>query len=108
MDNVKLTTANFSHKFRKTLITENCLEIDAGLKISGYEPFDIGFESPNGRVERIVSYKKGNNILTFYIGTTDFISFKVFDLTKGLSKTTTQFPSVAIKDIAAIVKLIES
>ena len=107
MENIKLTSANFSHKTRKTLISENVLEVDAGLKIHGFEEFDLGFANDNPRVERIVSYKKDNNILTFYIGVEEFVSLKVLDVSKGF-KCTSMFPSISIRDIPAIIKLIGS
>jgi hypothetical protein len=93
-------------KTRATRIKNNLHEIDCGLKISGYENFDLNFVSDNPRHERIACYKKENNILVFYVGYEEVVSMKVFDITKGLTKTTTFFPQLGINDIPAIIKLI--
>tara|TARA_B100001059_G_scaffold36147_1_gene29259 strand:- start:3428 stop:3748 length:321 start_codon:yes stop_codon:yes gene_type:complete len=91
---------------RATRIKNNLHEIDCGLKINGYEDFDLNFVTDNPRHERISSYKKDNNILVFYVGCEDIVSMKVFDITKGLTKTTTFFPSIGISDIPSVIKLI--
>lgn len=82
------------------------MEIDAGLKIHGYEEFDIPFENENKRIERIVSYSNEKLVFVFYVGIEDVISMKVFDRTKGLTKTTTFFPSLSIGDLPSIIKLL--
>lgn len=93
-------------KTRATRIKNNLHEIDCGLKVSGYEDFELNFVSDNPRHERIACYKKENNILVFYVGYEQVVSMKVFDITKGLTKTTTFFPSLGISDIPSIIKLI--
>ena len=91
---------------RATRIKNNLHEIDCGLKINGYEDFNLNFVNDNPRHERISSYKKHNNILVFYVGCEDIVSMKVFDITKGLTETTTFFPSLGISDIPSVIKLI--
>ena len=93
-------------KTRATRISTNLHEIDCGLKISGYESFDLNFVSDNLRHERISCYKKDTSILVFYVGYEEVVSMKVFDITKGLTKHTTYFPQLGIRDIPAIIKLI--
>ena len=82
------------------------MEIDAGLKIHGYEEFDVPFENDNKRIERIISYSNEKLVLVFYVGIEEVVSMKVFDLTKGLAKTTTVFPSLSIGDLPSIIKLL--
>lgn len=93
-------------KTRATHLKNNLHEIDCGMKISGYEDFNLNFVSDNPRHERISSYKKDTSILVFYVGYEEVVSMKVFDLTKGLTKHTTFFPQLGINDIPAIIKLI--
>ena len=82
------------------------MEIDAGLKIHGYEEFDVPFENDNKRIERIISYSNEKLVLVFYVGIEEVVSMKVFNLTKGLTKTTTVFPSLSIGDLPSIIKLL--
>ncbi len=93
-------------KTRATRIKTNLHEIDCGMKISGYEDFNLNFVSDNPRHERIACYKKDINILVFYVSYEEVVSMKVFDLTKGLTKHTTFFPQLGINDIPSILKLI--
>ncbi len=97
---------NAPRKTRATQLAENCNEIDAGLKILGYEEFPIPFENDNPRYERIISFRNENIVLVFYVGYEEVVAMKVFDITKGLTKTTTVFPQLGIRDIPAILKLL--
>lgn len=91
---------------RQTVISENALEIEYGMKMLEWEEFSLNFVSDNNRFERTLSFKKDHLILVFYVGVEELVSLKVFDITKGLTKTTTFFPTLGIKDVPSIVKLI--
>ena len=95
-----------AHPFtRQTRIANTVAELDAGLKILGYEPIELDFETDR-RHERITHYQKGSVIITFYISIEDTVSLKLLNLTKGAKKTTSVLHNIAIRDIAAILKVI--
>lgn len=91
---------------RQTVISENVLEIEYGMKMTEWEEFSLNFVNDNNRFERTLSFKKDHLILVFYVGVEELVSLKVFDITKNLTRSTTYFPLLGLRDIPAIVKLI--
>ncbi len=97
---------NAPQKTRATKISENVLEIDYGVKLHGWEEFQLNFVSEYPRTERISSYKKDNHILVFYISADITTTIKAFDITRSLSQSTTVFHDIGITDVSAIMKLL--
>ena len=96
--------------FTSTTINQNKIvqiqdELDAGLKLIGWENYDIPFENDDVRVERIVSYKKSNKIIVFYLRNEDTFAMKIFNLKRGLSKTTANFTSISLRDVRTILTM---
>lgn len=87
---------------RQTRLRQNQEELHAGMMLLGYEVFDIGYESEDPRIERVVSYRNDEKVLVFYITSYITIGMKVFDMTKGLSGTT-YFPSISVADARTII-----
>lgn len=86
-------------------IQQNREELDAGMKILNYEPFDIGFDNDDPSISEILSYKNENKIVVFYNRASALIPMKIFSLDKGLTKTTAVFASIGINDIRTILTM---
>lgn len=80
-------------------------ELDAGMKLIGYEVFDIPFDNDDPRVERIVSYKNEDKVVVFYLRLEETMGMKIFDMKRGLSKTTANFPSIGLRDTRTILTM---
>lgn len=95
-----------AHPFtRQTRISNTQNEIDAGMKVLGYEPLEIEFETDE-RLERITHYQLDNIIITFYISHEETVSMKILNLAKGTAKTTRVFHSIAVVDISTVLNVI--
>lgn len=95
-----------AHPFtRPTRIANTVAELDAGMKLLGYEPIELEFETDR-RHERITHYQKSSIIITFYISIEDTVGMKLLNLTNGAERTTSVLHNIAIRDIAAILKVL--
>lgn len=88
---------------RQTRLRQNQEELHAGMMLLGYEVFDIGYESEDPRIERVISYRNDEKVLVFYITSYVTIGLKIFNMTKGLSQATTYFPSISVADARTII-----
>lgn len=86
-------------------VQQNRDELDAGMKLIGYEDFDIDFDNDDARTYEILAYKNETKVVVFYNRPEQTIAMKVFDLTKGLTKTTAHFPMIGISDIRTILTM---
>ena len=102
MENQHILQGVFSSR---TKLQQNLEELDAGLLLIGYEPFDIPFDNDDPRVESIVSYKNEDKVVVFYLRPEDTVGMKIFDMKRGLTKTTANFPSIGINDVRTILTM---
>ena len=94
---------NAPQKTRATRLSENCKEIDFGMKAIGYEVFDLNITNDNPRVEKITSYKNAAYIITFYITSEITMGMKIFRTAGGLVGSTQHFSSIGIADARTII-----
>lgn len=84
-------------------LQENLDEIHAGMMLLEYEEFDFSISNDDPRTSTIVAYKNDTRVITFYVRPEATIGLKIFDLTKGLTKATTHFPSIGLSDARTII-----
>ena len=84
-------------------LQENLDEIHAGMMLLEYEEFDFTIPNEDPRTSTIVAYKNDTRVITFYVRPEATIGLKIFDLSKGFTKATTNFESIGLNDARTII-----